>query len=79
MVIEEYKGIRAIYPPTEGVISCGCSSCGRDIKTDMGFVELAKRTYLCASCTKTAIGGIRASYLLEWAQNKYRNSTSKTT
>lgn len=78
MVVEEYKGFRAIYPPTEGVILGGCYSCNKNVDTDNGFVEIPKRKYLCSSCIKTVIGGLRASELLEWSQNKYRNSIKPT-
>lgn len=70
-----YKGFAAIYPPSDGVIRCGCTSCKRDVSLSRGFVENNK--YLCASCTTTAIGSNRAFDLLLYAQEKCRQVTGK--
>jgi len=75
--IEEYKGIRAIYPPTPGTIHNACTSCGKDVKTDCGFAEPAGKpykAYLCKDCAVIAIGGDRCAELLLWAQETYRRT-----
>lgn len=75
--MQEYRNIRAIYPPSEGVIPKGCYSCGKDVKLDKGFVDMNRKPYkgyLCAGCTIVAIGGIKASMLLQYSQDTFRNS-----
>lgn len=75
--MQEYKNIRAIYPPTAGKVLCGCYSCGRDIDTSCGFADMSKaafKGFLCKSCASSAIGGLKCSLLLEWAQETYRKS-----
>ena len=42
-MLQEYKNIRAIYPPTPGIIACGCDSCGKDVKLNDGFVDMTKQ------------------------------------
>jgi hypothetical protein len=75
--IEEYKGIRCIYPPTAGILSHLCSSCKRNVNTDCGFVDMSmpqSKGYLCSRCATIAIGGNRCCALLQFAQEKYRKS-----
>ena len=72
--IEEFNGFRAIYPPTEGIIYNGCSSCSGSVDTSCGFVEGTR--YICRFCIVSAIGGNKGSDLLMWAQEKYRKSCS---
>lgn len=76
-MMQEYKNIRAIYPPKIGTICKACYSCGNDVKTDKGFADLSKpafKGFLCASCATIAIGGNKCAELLEWAQETYRKS-----
>ena len=76
-MLQEFKNIRAIYPPTPGIIACGCYSCGKDVKLDVGFVDMTKQPfkgYLCANCANMAISGNKCSELLAYAQEIYRKS-----
>ena len=76
-MLQEYKNIRAIYPPTSGKIFCGCYSCGIDVKLDAGFVDMTKQPfkgYLCANCAAIAISGNKCDELLAYAQETYRKS-----
>jgi len=73
--IEEYKGFRAIYPPENKSIVNGCSSCGGDVRMDRGFVNMKNRRYMCTYCSISAIGSVRMSQLIEFAQEKNRRIT----
>lgn len=77
-MLEEFKGIRAIYPPAPAVrLPCACYSCGKDVYTDKGFVDMAKlpfKGYLCANCTIVTIGGMKAAELQMYAQERYREN-----
>lgn len=74
--MQEYKNIRAIYPPTNGTIPKACYSCGGDVKLDCGFADMTKppfKGYLCQACTVVAIGGNKAAELLQDSQDKARS------
>lgn len=76
-MLQEYKNIRAIYPPSEGVIKCACYSCGKDVELNNGFVDMTKepyKGYLCASCAAVSIGGDNCSELLMYSQETFRKS-----
>lgn len=75
--IEEYKGIRAIYPPENKTISGGCTSCNGDVKMHVGFIDVVKKEYLCKHCATSSIGSIKLSELLLFSQEKNRKITGK--
>lgn len=72
--LEQHKGISAIYPPSNGVIKCGCHSCNKDVNLQSGFADINKGPfkYLCSKCAIIAIGGNKAAELILFAQEKSR-------
>lgn len=68
--------IQPVYPPMAHGSEITCSSCKRTKGGSGAFADLDQMgAYLCVSCTKTAIGGVKASKLLEEAQMRYFRTT----
>jgi len=68
--------IQPIYPQMADTSEIHCSSCRKTKCGSGAFADLDKHgAYLCVGCTKTAIGGVKASKLLEDAQMRYFRAT----
>lgn len=68
--------IQPIYPQMAHWAEIFCSSCRKTKQGSGAFADLEQKgAYICISCTKTAIGGVKASKLLEEAQMRYFRAT----
>jgi len=68
--------IQPIYPPMANGSFITCSNCKQQKRGGDAFVEIDKPgEHLCAGCTSLAIGGRKASEMLQEAQMRYFRAT----